>query len=187
MFKGYEGVIRKESTGLIVWDVQEALVGRIFNREEFLGNLLSIIENSRKKNIPIFYTKITPLGEKFESPLRKRMGVGKFVPGDIVKEVYPVEGDVVLNKNTPSIFTATNFELLTRNAGITTLIFTGIATEIGVETSVRHASTLGYLPLVISDAVSSGNKEAHERSLKNMELMVPVTTTKELLELLSKL
>lgn len=122
--------------------------------------------------------------EKFESPVRKLSGFGKFNPGDIVKEVYPEEGDIVLNKNTASIFTGTNFEIMTRNAGINILAFTGIATEIGVETSARHAQTLSYFPIIIEDAVSSGDKDAHERSLKNMAKLMPVIKYEELLRIM---
>ncbi len=184
MDENVEKIIKNGKLGLIIWDVQEALVSRIFNRNEFIENVQQIITAARKKGIPIFYTKITPLPEKFESPVRRTSGFGRFNPGDIVKEVYPSEGDIILNKNTASIFTGTNFELMTRNANIDTLLFTGIATEIGVETSARHAQTLGYFTIIIEDAVSSGDKEAHDRSLKNMAKLMPVVKTKELLKIL---
>ncbi len=184
MDENVEKIIKNGKLALIVWDVQEALVSRIFDKDEFLGNLQKLINKAREKGIPIFYTKITPLPEKFESPVRRLSGFGRFNPGDIVQEVYPEKEDIVLNKNTASIFTGTNFEIMTRNVGINTLLFTGIATEIGVETSARHAQTLSYFPVIIEDAVSSGDKDAHERSLKNMAKLMPVVKTGELLEIL---
>jgi nicotinamidase-related amidase len=184
MDENTERIIKNGKMALIVWDVQEILVSKIFNKEEFINNLRKLIRKAREVNIPIFYTKITPLPEKFESPVRKLSGFGKFNPGDIVKEVYPEEGDIVLNKNTASIFTGTNFEIMTRNAGINILAFTGIATEIGVETSARHAQTLSYFPIIIEDAVSSGDKDAHERSLKNMAKLMPVIKYEELLRIM---
>jgi nicotinamidase-related amidase len=184
MDENTERIIKNGKMALIVWDVQEVLVSKIFNKEEFINNLRKLIRKAREVNIPIFYTKITPLPEKFESPVRKLSGFGKFNPGDIVKEVYPEEGDMVLNKNTASIFTGTNFEIMTRNAGINILAFTGIATEIGVETSARHAQTLSYFPIIIEDAVSSGDKDAHERSLKNMAKLMPVIKYEELFRIM---
>jgi nicotinamidase-related amidase len=184
MFTNAIKLIRREKSALIVWDVQEALVSAIFNRDEFISNLSKIIKKARESKLPIFYTRITPLPERFESPLRKAASFGKFEPGDIVKEVYPESGDIVLNKNTASIFIGTNFELMARNAGIDTLYFTGIATEIGVETSARHAQNLGFIPVIVQDAVSSRDQEAHERSLKNLSKMLPVVTTQELLKIL---
>ncbi|MEM3205635.1 MAG: isochorismatase family cysteine hydrolase [Thermoplasmatales archaeon] len=181
MMNNLSKFIKKENSALIVWDVQEALVSSIFNRQEFLKNIKQVIERSRELKIPIFYTKITPLPQEFESPLRKAAGFGKFEPGDIVKEIYPTDKDIVINKNTASIFIGTNFELMVRNAGINSLFFTGIATEIGVETSVRHAQNLGFIPIVIKDAVSSRDKDAHERSLKNMSALLPVISLSDFL------
>lgn len=183
MFQNVQSLIKKEKSALVVWDVQEALVSSIFNREEFIGNLVKIIGKTRTSGIPLFYSKITPLPEKFESPLRKISGFGKFEPGDVVKEVYPEKGDIVINKNTASFFIGTNFELMLRNAGINTIFFTGIATEMGVETSARHAQNLGFIPVIIQDAVSSRDKEAHERSLKNLARMMPVISTSEYLNM----
>ncbi len=184
MFTGLEKYIRKDNTALVVWDVQEALVGRIFNREKFVTDLKDFISWCRNRKIPIFYTKITPLPEKFESIIRKVSYSVGWNPGDIIKEVYPEKDDIVLNKNTASIFTGTNFELMMRNGGITSIMFTGIATEIGIETSARHALTLGFIPIIVEELVSSGDREAHERSLKNMSKLMPVMKMEELKKIL---
>jgi len=171
-------LITKKNSVLVVWDVQEALVNSIFNKEDFLTKLKELINSARQYNIPIIYTKITPLPERFQPPYLRR----SFNPGDIVKEVYPKENDIILNKNTTSIFVGTNFELMLRNAGINVIIFTGIATDIGVETSARHAQALGFLPVIAREAVSSSDKQAHERSLTNMSKLMLVLDNKEIIE-----
>lgn len=150
----------------------------IFNKNEFLPKLQELIQAAREYNVPIVYTKITPLPERFQQPYMRR----NFNPGDIVKEIYPKEGDVILHKNTPDIFVGTNFELMLRNVGITTIVFTGIATDIGVETSVRHAQALGFLPVVAKEAVSSADKEAHERSLANLQRLMLVLPNSEIIK-----
>ncbi|AWR97896.2 isochorismatase family protein [Acidianus sulfidivorans JP7] len=169
--------IRKDNSVLVVWDVQEALVNNIFNKGEFIPKLQELIDTARKNNIPIVYTKITPLPERFQPKYMRR----SFNPGDIVKEVYPKENDVVLHKNTADIFVGTNFELMIRNIGITTIVFTGIATDIGVETSARHAQALGFLPVIAKEAVSSSDKEAHERSLANLQRLMLVLPNSEII------
>ncbi len=174
--------LRPEKSVLVVWDVQESLVNMIFNKEEFIEKLKILIEQSRYAKIPIFYTRITPLNERFESPVRKLFYKSGFNPGEIYGEIKPKDGDFVLNKNTASIFIGTNFEYMIRNAGITTIIFTGIATEIGIETSARHALNIGFLPVIVEDAVSSGDKEAHERSLMNMKKMMVVMKSTDLIK-----
>ena len=103
---------------------------------------------------------------------------------EIPESVKPREGDLQLEKSTPNIFLGTNFELMMKNRGIKTLIFTGIATEMGVEHSARDAAARGFYPVVVSDCVSSMNQEGHERSLANMTRMAMTVESKELLSLL---
>lgn len=54
---------------LVVWDVQNGLVDRIFNKAEFLANLAGLIKKLRNK-MPIVYTLITPLSKDFNSSWR---------------------------------------------------------------------------------------------------------------------
>jgi len=87
---------------------------------------------------------------------------------EIPEGVKSAPEDILLEKATPNIFIGTNFEPMMRNRGITTLIFTGIATEMGVETSARDAGARGFYPVFAADCVSSADKESHERSLAYM-------------------
>ncbi|MEM0163936.1 MAG: isochorismatase family cysteine hydrolase [Thermoplasmata archaeon] len=181
-YETLKDVIDPKHTALVVWDVQKMLVSHIFNHTDFLKNLNDLISVARAKKMPIFFTKITPLPPNFESPARKYMlrKMGSSF-GNMPKEMFdleiePLKEEIVLLKNTASIFIGTNFDLMLRNAGIETIIFTGIATEIGVESSAREAINRGYYTVVARDAVSSGDKDAHERSLKNMEKLMIVET-----------
>ena len=185
---------------LVVWDVQNGLVDRIFNnKEEFLGNLKPLVDHARKK-MPVVYTLITPPARVFQSSwalyqMMRRYKVDDvknlpqfMAPGsperEILDAVRPKEGDVQLEKPTASIFIGTNFENLMRNRGITTLIFTGIATEMGIESSARDASNRGFYPVVVSDCVSSSDREAHERSLRNLDKLAIVRTSTEIMKAL---
>jgi nicotinamidase-related amidase len=62
----------------------------------------------------------------------------------------------------------TPLESALRGAGIQGLAVVGVATEIGIEPTVRHAGDLGFIPVVITDACASGNAEAGERSLATL-------------------
>ena len=75
------------------------------------------------------------------------------------------EEEAVITKHTASIFIGTDFERRIRNAGITTVIFTGIATKLGVESSARDALNRDFYSVVVSDSVSSSDKDVHIRSL----------------------
>lgn len=204
--KNANGVTLYESLGeivapghscLVVWDVQAGLVDRIFNKEEFINSLKGLIEGLRGK-IPVVYTLITPVQKGFRSSwhiysMMKRFNITEvdklpdfMAPGskerEIPEAVKPASGDLLLDKPTASIFIGTNFENMMRNRGITTLLFTGIATEFGVESSARDASNRGFYPVVISDCVSSMDRDAHERSLKNLDKLVIVKSSGEILK-----
>jgi nicotinamidase-related amidase len=101
----------------------------------------------------------------------------RLVPDD----VKPKQDDIVFEKATASIFLGTNFEFMLQNRQITTILFTGIATDIGVESSARDAANRGFYPVVVSDCVSSMDKDAHERSLKNMSRLFIVENSADLL------
>jgi biuret amidohydrolase len=91
-----------------------------------------------------------------------RGGVGH----DIVDELAPAEGEVVLDKPGKGAFYATDLELLLRNQGVTHLIVTGVTTEVCVHTTVREGNDRGFECLVLEDCVGSYFPEFHEVGLK---------------------
>jgi nicotinamidase-related amidase len=190
-------IIDPGHTCLIVWDVQNGLVDRTFNKEEFIANLKGLVENLRNK-MPVVYTLISPLPREFQSSwniynMMRRYNVKEvdklpnFMPPgsrerEIPEAVKPGKNDIMLDKSTASIFIGTNFENMMRNRGITTLIFSGIATEFGIESSARDASNRGFYPVVVSDCVSSMDKDAHERSLRNLNKIAVVKASADILK-----
>jgi nicotinamidase-related amidase len=92
----------------------------------------------------------------------------------------------LITKHTASIFIGTDFERMIRNAGITTIIFSGISTELGIESSARDALNRDFYPIIVSDAVSSSDKDSHTRSLQNMERFLTVVIINELANIWSK-
>lgn len=174
-------IIDPKSSIFVAWDVHRALFNNIFNKEEFQNGFNTALNAARKAKVPVIFTKITPYPAGFE-PVSSRLmrWRGGFKPEEMELMVQPQQNEIVVNKNTWSIFVGTNVELLARNSGRTVFVFTGIATDVGVETSARHAYALGFIPVIISDAVSSSDKEAHERSLANMKKFFPVISSSEL-------
>ena len=196
IYENIAQIVDPSHSCLVVWDVQNGLVDRIFNRQEFMVNIAHLIEKLRNK-MPVVYTLITPLPGSFNSSWRcyqmmrffnvKNLSqMSSFMAAgskerEVPESIKPQSTDIVLEKSTASIFIGTNFEYLMRNRGITTLVFAGIATEIGVESSARDASNRGFFPVVVSDCVSSMNQEAHERSLLNLSKIVIVEKSENIL------
>jgi len=89
----------------------------------------------------------------------------------IVPELRPNEKEAVLDKLTLSAFAGTPLELALRGAGVGAIAIVGVATEIGIEPTVRHAGDLGFIPVVVTDACAAGNTEAGERTMKSLRFL----------------
>jgi nicotinamidase-related amidase len=74
---------------------------------------------------------------------------------DIVDELAPGPGEVVLDKPGKGAFYATALQDILTEAGITQLLVTGVTTEVCVHTTTREANDRGYECLVVSDCVGS--------------------------------
>jgi len=88
-------------------------------------------------------------------------------PGhDIVKELYPIDGEPVIDKPGKGAFYQTDLHLMLRNCAIENLIVCGVTTEVCVNTTVREANDRGYRCVVLGDCCASYFPEFHEMGLK---------------------
>jgi nicotinamidase-related amidase len=182
IYNTIEEILEPPHTALVLWDVLHAFEKIIFNKEEFSRNLNSIVELARKSNIPIFFTSVQTLSKRFESSANiytvSKLGFDRlfeqFKPEDMDFAIKPKRDEIIINKHTASIFIDTGFGRMLRNAGIITVVFTGIATEFGVESSARDAFNRGFYSVVVSDCVSSLDKNGHDRSLENMKNLITI-------------
>jgi len=85
---------------------------------------------------------------------------------DIVDELAPERGEIVLDKPGKGAFYSTDLELVLRNLGIRSLIVTGVTTEVCVHTTVREANDRGFECLVLADCCGSYFPEFHEVALR---------------------
>jgi nicotinamidase-related amidase len=86
----------------------------------------------------------------------------------IAPELEPNDDEAVFDKVTMSAFEATPLDIVLRDCGVTAVAVVGVALEIGIEPTVRHAADLGYLPIVITDACGAGDVAAGARSLDTL-------------------
>jgi len=88
---------------------------------------------------------------------------------EIIEELAPAPGELIVDKPTKGAFGATNIDLMLRNRGITHLVFTGITTDVCVHTIMREANDLGYECLLLEDctgATDYGNYQAAVKMVK---------------------
>jgi len=72
--------------------------------------------------------------------------------GEIIKEMEPEEGDIIVEKIRYSGFRNTNLDAVLRTHDIRHVVFTGIATNVCVEDTLKGAFYHEYFPILISDA-----------------------------------
>jgi ureidoacrylate peracid hydrolase len=113
---------------------------------------------------------------------------GKFVTKgswdeEICKELKPEPGDLILRKQRYSGFAGTNLDIVLKSYNIKYCIYTGVATNVCVESTLRDGYFLDYWPLIVSDAVNNAGPPAtQEATLWNVEALFGwVITTDDLL------
>lgn len=64
----------------------------------------------------------------------------------------------------------------------------GVATEMGIEPTIRHAADLGYIPVMVTDACGAGNEEAGQRAVSSLRFMGDAffTSVEEICSILGK-
>ena len=85
---------------------------------------------------------------------------------DFIPELYPLEGESIIDKPGKGAFYSTDLDLMLRKSGIDTLIICGVTTEVCVHTTVREANDRGYKVLVPDECCASYFEEFHTTGLK---------------------
>ncbi|KQX73626.1 isochorismatase family protein [Streptomyces sp. Root1310] len=96
----------------------------------------------------------------------ERPGVTEQPPGSGLVQGLFQEGDLEIVKRTIGAFRGTGLDDRLREHGVTTLVFGGIATNLGVESTARAAADLGYDLVFVEDAMSALTGAEHEASVK---------------------
>jgi ureidoacrylate peracid hydrolase len=117
---------------------------------------------------------------------------GKFLikgswDADIVDELKPQPDDIVVEKSRYSGFRGTRLDVVLKTYDLKYLIFTGIATNVCVESTLRDAFFLDYWPILVSDCTNNaGPPITQQATLWNVENVFGwVTTSEELITALS--
>lgn len=102
----------------------------------------------------------------------------------IVDDLKPEAGDLVVPKSRYSGFVGTALDSLLRTAGVTHLIFTGVATNVCVESTLRDAFFHEYRPVLVADATMAAGPEGQQAAtLFNVETYFgSVTRTADVLD-----
>jgi ureidoacrylate peracid hydrolase len=169
--------------------------------EKIIGSCKEIITRGREKGMKIIYLQMefdpdlsdsggpsSPRGRKSrastlirEQPeLKDRLHLHGAWGVDIIDELKPQPGDRVVRKQKHDGFIETNLDAILKTSEIKYLVFVGTATNICVESTLRHAFPLGYFPILISDATSPmGPSLTQEATIFNIQSTFGWVTTSE--------
>ncbi|MFC9755898.1 isochorismatase family protein [Streptomyces sp. NPDC056921] len=174
-------------TALVVVDLQKGILAldTAHPVAGVVANSAALADAFRAKGLPVVLVHVVDGAPgRNEAP----MASGGQLPADwadIVPELGPHEGDIVVTKRTWGAFHGTDLDLRLRRAGVTQVVLTGIATSIGVESTARAAHEHGYNVTIATDAVTDMDADAHRNSVGRIFPRLGETdTTKAIIELL---
>ncbi len=172
--------------------------------ESIIGPCQKVITAAREKGVKIIYLQMgcsPDLSDKGapDSPsafksralklitqrpeLKDKLYIYGTWGAEIIEELKPQEGDITIKKQRYDGFIGTNLDIVLRTLGSQYLVFIGTATNVCVESTLRHAFFLDYFPILVSDAVSQmGSRVTQEATILNVQLTFGwVTNSKSLL------
>lgn len=130
----------------------------IYTREGHRRDLRDLTEAKRRRAIRTG----APIGAP--GPMGRLLIRGEY-GHDMVDELQPAPGEPVIDKPGYGAFYQTDLDLLLRNAGITTLLLTGVTTNVCVQSTLREAIDRGYECITLEDCCATSDMALHEATL----------------------
>jgi nicotinamidase-related amidase len=171
-----------ERLALLVYDMQAGVVGQLEDGPEVTARVVAVLEAARQAGVRVFFTRHMSLPRELMgvSQLRTALAwqhkqrvddvVSPFLrdsPGfQLLPELAPRDSEAIFDKLSMSAFEGTPLEFALRDCQITAFAIVGVATEVGIEPTVRHGADRGLIPVVVTDACGAGNPSAAKRSLE---------------------
>jgi nicotinamidase-related amidase len=122
----------------------------------------------------VVLVRVTP-SEDGRDALRPRTDMPAQHPGprppdwaEIVPELGPEPGDLVITKRQWGAFYGTELDLQLRRRGVDTILLVGISTNVGVESTARDAYERGYDQVFVEDAMTARSPDDHVHTLRTV-------------------
>ena len=191
-----DAVARSEhwkNSALVVVDMQNDFVRtgaplEVASARDTIGTHKALIQAFRKRSLPIVFTKfishphyyiLWDWSPQCKPPTRccwkghERLYsdiAGKRQCTEIIDELRPESGDIIIEKHGYGAFHDTPLERILRSFGLNSVVITGTVTQICVEETAREAFHHGFRATLVEDAVSSFAPDLHDATLKNFAM-----------------
>lgn len=150
-----------EPTQHLLAGARDAGVLVIYTRESHRPDLLDLSPTKRARAQAMG----APIGG--DGPLGRFLVRGE-AGCDIVDQLAPQPGELIIDKPGNGAFHATDMDQVLRSQGIKHLLLCGVTTDVCVHSTLREANDRGYDCLLVEDCCGAGSDELHQASLMMM-------------------
>jgi nicotinamidase-related amidase len=187
IFSTLQELIHPQRTAVLIYDMQVGIVPQIKDGPDILTKVLTLLEATRRAGIRTIFTRHMSLPPELMGSFQYRMAMAwqrKQNPDEVsspflrdspafqlVPELRPLPSEAIFDKLTMSAFEGTPLHFTLRDCGIRSVILAGIALEIGIEPTCRHAADLGIIPILVRDACGAGNPQVAEQCVSTLAHM----------------
>jgi nicotinamidase-related amidase len=187
-------VVEPKHTGLLLWNVSAAGLGRCFNGAAMLTNTKALVAKARERGVRIMYSKPGPVDWQSVGAPMIRMRMKQMRLGDpntlkipsaaeasFAQGLEPASDDIVFEEFLPNAFLGTSFEWWLRKYQLKTLIIAGASLETGIDGTARDALNLGYYTVIVRDCVGSQFKDTYDAALNSLERIFDIVDSSEIM------
>jgi ureidoacrylate peracid hydrolase len=179
---------KREKSALLIIDMQNAFISKegslskmgldISRTSIVIDPIKELKKEFKSKNRPVIYIQHTHRSDRTDAGLIAKvfppiMDLGHCIEGtwdgEIIDELKPEADDYVVKKHRFSAFYNTQLEEVLRGLGVQTLVVTGIATNVCVESTIRDAFYRDYNVFVPREATASYTVEQEQGAFGNFE------------------
>jgi nicotinamidase-related amidase len=180
-------LVNTRHCALIVYDMQVGIIRQIKDGAALTERVKQVLDVARTAGMRVFFTRHLSLPKQLMGAVQFRQAMAwqrvddpekvqpwflRDTPGfQIVNELEPLPSEAVFDKLTMSAFEGTPLTMALRDCGIQRFLIVGVAVEIGIDITCRHATDLGFMPMIVRDACGTGHQEAADRALLTLEFL----------------